>query len=281
MVSVTCSTCGTINDSEDIFCRECGGKVSQVSSPIEEKFISGNGTSTKYILNRLKLNNVKSTFSTEREDQLLYRVETTSNTLKNFIYMFLILGSIYPGVYILLFFYRISPFKGLYVIIIGLIIFPLVIIIFLLTKLFSKTLKYKVISENNDEIGIIQIDSKFFNLKSAILGKDWKFTTTDSTMAVSLNFPHTYEGILTNHQFSYYIKVNHDKFDKRFYGGVSKIEGFNEQNTNIISIDLPDSQSRRKIPPRYLEIIASDSINELLVVFVSIIIIHRYFLLVR
>lgn len=280
MVSVACTTCGTINDSEDAFCSECGEKIAKESSTSVEKFIENNGNQINYILHRSNLSKVASTFSLKNDDRLLYRIETP-NMFKYFLRSFLFTASIFPIILIMMLSYTILPLKGTFFFILEFFVIPFIFLIFVTVSSVGRSLKYKVFSENNDEKGLIKADTKLFNLKSTLLGKNWKFTTTDNTMELLFKFSSRYEGTITANQKSYTISITRDKQNKQFYRGLSKIEAYNEQGTSIISIDLPEKTSRRRIPPSVLEISANDSINELVVVFFVVVAVAKYFILAR
>ena len=200
----------------------------------------------------------------------------------SFLYMFLILASVYPQIYIMIQVYLLVPFKGLYFLIFEILVIPLIVIVFLLISVIGRTLKLKVFSENNDKKGIIKSNSKLFNLKSSLMGISLKFTTTDNNIEFYLNFSNRNHGILLNNQVSYNITINQDKKDKRFYRGIIKIEAFNEQDNSFINIEIPENitaKRRRRIPPRILEIYSNNSVNELLVVFFTTIIVAKYFIM--
>ena len=258
MVPLACSKCGITIDSEDSFCSECGEKI------------SSKGKNTKYILKRIDFSSVKSTFS-KTDDQLLYRVEEQKVLMTVLIIILSILAT--PLVLIGWFVYNTLPFRGLYFILFDVFIIPFAVIIFTFILVYGRTLIFKIFSVNNDEKGIIKLESTFFNL-----GQNWKFTTTDSKMIVSLNFSNNYEGILKDNQIPYIIKVKQDKTDKGYFNGISKIEAFNKQKTKLISIEVPENKNRSIRPPLYIEINVSESINELLTIFLSVVVIYKYFL---
>lgn len=280
MVSVTCTKCGTINGLENVFCSECGEKIAQKGSTPFEKSIQNNGNLTSYILQRSNLANVSATFLAKNDKRLLYNIKS-SNNLKIFLKSMLISALIFPLIILMLGLYTILPFKGLIFLMLEILVVPTIILLFLFLSSAGRSIKYSVLSENNDEIGIMKVNSKYFDLKSTLLGKNWKFTATNNTMELYVNFSTRYEGTLTANQISYNISIRQDKKDKRFYRGLSKIEAYNEQDKSIISLVMPEKTSRRRMPPAVLEVSASDSINELVVVFFVVVVVAKYLILAR
>lgn len=242
--------------------------ISQVNSIIEEKAVLNDKLYKNYVLKRLDITTVKSTFVSKHDDRVSYRIETSSN-LKYFLKNLVISYQVIPVAIITIIFYLIS--LAIYI--------PVIIFLYVFISWTGRDLKYIVFTENNNKKGIINSYSKFFNFKPALLGKNWKFTTTDTGEKLFLNFSNEFEGTLTANQHSFTLLATHNRADKEFYSGVSKIKGVDENNNTVLSISLPEMTTEWKGPPRVLEISASESINELLVVFIVVMMVSKYFVI--
>lgn len=243
--------------------------ISQVSSTTEEKAVLNNKIYTNYVLKRSDITTVKSMFVSKNDDRVAYRIEKSSN-VKDFLKNLVISYQVIPVIILSIMLYLIN--LAIYI--------PVIVFLYAFFSWTGRSIKYLVFTESDNKIGTMRSSFKYFNFKPALLGKNWKFTTTDpKNKKLFLHFPTEFEGLLTDSQNSFTLLASHNRADKQYYSGLSKIEALDESNTTVLSINLPEMTTEWRGPPRILEISASESFNELSVVFLVVMIISKYFVI--
>lgn len=272
MDSVTCTTCGMLNEAEDNYCWDCGSILPN-NNTLESKSLKSPPKSHKtYVLERANFNTAKSVLIWKDNNSVLCYINPESKLMfiiEIIVLTILLIFAMFPM-------YPMYANKEVNILILYLII-VLILYCYLILFAVNRNMKADVLSENRDLRGSIRSISKLNQLKSVLLFGDWKCWTIDTSLDLEIHFRSLDEGILSFNKDSFTIEVMRYRKDRLHYKGIRKVRAYNKRDNSKIIIRVPDKKIKDRKPPMTLEIKASDSINDLIVVFLVIVITTKFF----